>query len=262
MFCCEAISQQARKSYRAHRPCCRHSRPVARSPTGSIGALDGRSSEPAHGRVAWRSTTCGPICSVAAWWRWLTTLACKATGQAIRSFWTGWPSELVRVGWFASTCLRTIVCRAPIASRRPCAANLDERDPLNTLLAGSRYRVEAEIVRDLFFSASGLLDRRRRPDDLPGHSRLVRDIAYKYQIVWPTSSARQIATAGHVHSFPPSNPYPSLVMFDAPEGTNCGRPAQSLEHAAASAHHAERPSVHGKCPGSRSARAGRRSGRH
>ena len=132
-------------------------------------------------------------------------------------------SEMVRVGWSRKQLLRTILLSSAYRQSSAMRSELDERDPLNTLVARQgRFRVEAEIVRDLFLSASGLLNPMLGgPTIYPAIPDSVRDIAYKYQIIWMTSSAPERYRRGLYVHFRRSNPYPSLLMFDAPEGTVC-----------------------------------------
>jgi hypothetical protein len=132
-------------------------------------------------------------------------------------------SELTRVGWSRKQLLRTIVLSNTYRQSSAIRRELNERDPLNLLVARQgRYRVEAEVVRDLFLSASGQLNPTLGgPTIFPAIPDSVRDIAYKYKIVWPTSSAPDRYRRGMYIHFRRSNPYPSLMMFDAPEGTIC-----------------------------------------
>jgi hypothetical protein len=132
-------------------------------------------------------------------------------------------SELVRVGWSRKQLLRTIVLSNAYRQSSAIRRELNERDPLNMLVARQgRFRVEAEVVRDLFLSASGQLNRSLGgPTIYPAIADSVRDIAYKYRIVWPTSAAPDRYRRGMYIHFRRSNPYPSLMMFDAPEGTIC-----------------------------------------
>ena len=62
-------------------------------------------------------------------------------------------------GWSLKQLHRLIVTRPPTGSRRSVTPELLARDPYNRLLArGPRFRVEAEIVRDIALAASGLLN--------------------------------------------------------------------------------------------------------
>jgi mono/diheme cytochrome c family protein len=132
-------------------------------------------------------------------------------------------SEFVRAGWSRKQLVRTIVLSSTYRQSSALRSELEERDPLNTLLARqARFRVEAETVRDLFLSASGLLNPSLGgPTIFPAIPDSVRDIAYKYKIVWPTSSGPERYRRGLYIHFRRSNPYPSLLVFDAPEGTAC-----------------------------------------
>jgi hypothetical protein len=131
--------------------------------------------------------------------------------------------ELVRGSWSRKALIRQIVLSSAYRQASRFRSELEARDPLNTLVARQgRFRVEAEIARDVFLSASGLLDRTvGGPTIYPAISDAVRDIAYKYQLVWPTSPAPVCYRRGMYIHFRRSNPYPSLMMFDAPEGTVC-----------------------------------------
>jgi len=68
-------------------------------------------------------------------------------------------SELVRLRWSQKELIRLVVRSAAYRQASRYRPELVERDPDNTLLARqNRYRVEAEIVRDLALSVSGLLN--------------------------------------------------------------------------------------------------------
>jgi hypothetical protein len=66
-------------------------------------------------------------------------------------------TEFVRLKWSRKALIRTVVLSATYqqSSRRPADASVDQDAEL--LVRQNRYRVEAEIVRDLALSASGLL---------------------------------------------------------------------------------------------------------
>jgi mono/diheme cytochrome c family protein len=131
--------------------------------------------------------------------------------------------EFRRNGWSRKQLIRTIVLSSAYRQTSAHRSDLAERDPLNMLVARQgRFRVEAEIVRDLFLAASGLLDRTLGGATVyPTIPDSVRDIAYKYQLIWPTSAAPDCYRRGMYIHFRRSNPYPSLMVFDAPEGTLC-----------------------------------------
>ena len=60
--------------------------------------------------------------------------------------------------WDVKHLIRTIVTSHTYRQSSMSTAELDERDPDNRLLARqSRFRVEAEVVRDIALSVSGLL---------------------------------------------------------------------------------------------------------
>lgn len=69
--------------------------------------------------------------------------------------------EFIRTGWRRKSLIRLIVCSATYRQSSRQRAELADRDPENRLLwRQNRFRVEAEIVRDLALAASGLLERR------------------------------------------------------------------------------------------------------
>ncbi len=69
--------------------------------------------------------------------------------------------DFVESGWDVKAALKQIVMSATYRQSSRVTPALLERDPQNTLLArGPRFRLEAELVRDLALSASGLLSPR------------------------------------------------------------------------------------------------------
>ncbi len=129
--------------------------------------------------------------------------------------------ELMEHGWSLKHLHRTIVLSSTYRQRSHVTPALYERDPNNRLLArGPRFRVDAEIVRDIALSASGLLDR-----TIGGPS--VFPPAPEFLFLPPTSygdKAWNVATgpdryrrALYTFRFR-SVPYPVLQAFDAPSG--------------------------------------------
>jgi len=105
------------------------------------------------------------------------------------------------------------------------------KDPANRLLGrGPRFRVEAEIVRDIALAASGLLN-----PEIGGPSVFPPAPAFLFQPpvsygpkVWgKPDSKEQYRRAIYTFSYR-SVPYPALQMFDAPNGDfSCVRRARS-----------------------------------
>jgi len=119
--------------------------------------------------------------------------------------------------------IRQIVTSATYRQSSRYRPELAEIDPLNTLLARqARFRVEGEIVRDLFLEASGLLSRKVGGSTIrPIVDDSIRDYGYKYNLVWPVSSGSERYRRGLYIHLKRTNPYPSLIAFDAPEGNVC-----------------------------------------
>ncbi len=151
---------------------------------------------------------------------------------ASRSCSTGWPSSSWSSGWSLKQLHRLIVTSATYRQSSRVTPELLARDPDNRLLArGPRFRVEAEVVRDIALAASGLLE--------PQARRAAASIRRR-----PTScSCRRPATArrsGRKSTGPDryrralytfrfrSVPYPVLQTFDAPNGDfSCVRRVRS-----------------------------------
>src|SRR5690606_10451865 len=67
-------------------------------------------------------------------------------------------TEFVRLGWSQRALHRLIVLSSTYRQDAAATPELLERDPYNRLLArGPRFRVEAEMIRDIVLAASGLL---------------------------------------------------------------------------------------------------------
>lgn len=126
-------------------------------------------------------------------------------------------AEFMESGWSRKHLIRTILLSATYrqsSERKEDAARLD---PLNKLLSRqARVRVDAEIVRDLALSASGLLQRKiggasvypPQPDGVYAFTQ--RNAA------WPTSKGDDRYRRGMYTFFMRSAPHPLLTTFDTP----------------------------------------------
>ncbi len=136
--------------------------------------------------------------------------------------------EFMESGWDRKQMIRTIVQSATYrqSSRVLVSDDPDHQPafgPENLLFARqSRFRVESEIVRDLFLDASGLLHREvGGPTIHPVIPAAVRNLGYKYKTRWMVSNRPQRYRRGLYIHFKRTNPYPTLVMFDGPESNVC-----------------------------------------
>jgi hypothetical protein len=79
-------------------------------------------------------------------------------------------------------------------------------------------RVEAEIVRDLYLAASGLLSTKvGGPSVFPPLPPGVADLSYANNFKWKTSQGEDRYRRGMYTFFKRTSPHPNLVSFDCPD---------------------------------------------
>ena len=134
-------------------------------------------------------------------------------------------------GWGLKSLHRTIVTSATYRQSSKVAPALQANDPYNRLLArGPRFRVDAEVVRDVALAASGLLDPKvGGPSVFPPAPDFLFQPPVSYgPKVWPTSEGGDRHRRALYTFRYRSVPYPSLQTFDAPNGDfACVRRARS-----------------------------------
>ncbi|MFO0901246.1 MAG: DUF1553 domain-containing protein [Pirellulales bacterium] len=131
--------------------------------------------------------------------------------------------DLQEHGWDLKRLLRQLVTSA--AYRQSCAVTPEqfERDPENRLLArGPRNRLDAEVVRDQALSVAGLLSHKMfGPSVKPPQPNLGLSAAFGSGIDWETSAGEDRYRRGLYTAWRRSNPYPSMLTFDAPNREVC-----------------------------------------
>ncbi len=139
--------------------------------------------------------------------------------------------EFMDSGWSLKKLHRLIVTSATYQQTSRVTPELYQRDPYNRLLArGPRFRVEAEIVRDIALAASGLLNPKIGGPSVypPAPEFLFQPPASYGPKIWneehgPDRYRRAIYTFRYR-----SVPYPMLQTFDAPNGDmSCVRRVRS-----------------------------------
>ena len=130
--------------------------------------------------------------------------------------------EFMERGWSQKAILREIVSSATYRQSSAASASLHERDPDNRFLArGARYRIEAEMVRDVALAAAGLLSPKLGgPSVYPPQPEGVWNVPYS-EMQWETSSGEDLYRRSLYTFYRRSSPYPSLVGFDAPSREQC-----------------------------------------
>ncbi len=131
-------------------------------------------------------------------------------------------SDFVSHGWQVKRLLRTLVMSATYRQGAHVGAAKLERDPANRLLARApRFRVEAEMVRDVALSAAGLLSNRiGGPSVFPLQPDGIWDTPYNGDR-WETSSGEERYRRGLYTFWKRSSPYPAFTTFDAPSREVC-----------------------------------------
>ena len=139
--------------------------------------------------------------------------------------------ELMDRNWSLKAIHRAIVMSATYRQSSHVTKELYTRDPYNELLArGPRFRVDAEIVRDIALAASGLLNGKVGGPSVfpPAPAFLFAPPASYGPKSWKESTdADRYRRALYTFRYR-SVPYPMLQTFDAPNGdASCVRRARS-----------------------------------
>ncbi len=139
--------------------------------------------------------------------------------------------ELMDRGWSLKALHRTIVSSATYRQSSRVTPEQIAKDPYNRLLArGPRFRIDAELVRDVALAASGLLEPKvGGPSVFPPAPEFLFQPPVSYgPKVWPESKgADRYRRAVYTFRYR-SVPYPVLQTFDAPNGDfACVRRARS-----------------------------------
>jgi hypothetical protein len=138
-------------------------------------------------------------------------------------------TEFIRRGWSMKAMHRLIVTSATYRQDSRISPEQLARDPKNELLArGPRFRVEAEVVRDIALKASGLLNPAiGGPSVFPPQPEGVTALAYG-SVAWKTSQGSDRFRRGLYTYTKRTAPYASFTIMDAPTSeTACVRRERS-----------------------------------
>jgi len=126
--------------------------------------------------------------------------------------------EFVRRDWDYQEMLRLIVTSSTYRQSSAATPELIERDPRNRLLArGPRYRVKAELVRDIMLAASGLLTREiGGPSVYPPMPEGFLTLTFDGGGAWPESEGPDRYRRGIYTYIKRTMPHPMLSVFDTP----------------------------------------------
>ena len=130
-------------------------------------------------------------------------------------------SELIRQGWSRKQLIELIVSSSTYRQASIVRPGFAARDPQNELLSRqNRFRVEAEIIRDLSLDASGLLSRKLGgPSIRPRLPSGVAELGYAGSVKWPQSKGEDNYRRGLYIFFQRTVPYPMLMTFDSADST-------------------------------------------
>jgi hypothetical protein len=127
-------------------------------------------------------------------------------------------SEYMQRGWSTKQMLRQMVTSATYRQSSNARAEVEAKDPANTLLARqSRLRLPAELIRDQALYAAGLLDLRIGGQSVrPAQPKGVAELSYGGSVKWVESTGVDRYRRGMYILFQRTVPYPQLMAFDAP----------------------------------------------
>ncbi len=129
--------------------------------------------------------------------------------------------EFMQRGWSMKAMHRLMVTSATYRQSSKVTPVLLERDPDNTLLArGPRFRMEAEMIRDVTLAAGGLLSRKiGGPSVFPFQLEGIWKPNPDFQ--WVTSEGEDGHRRGLYTFWKRTSPYPSFINFDATSREFC-----------------------------------------
>ena len=130
--------------------------------------------------------------------------------------------EFMEHDWSIKTLHRLIVTSATYRQDSRVTEELLKRDPYNRLLArGPRHRVDAETVRDIMLTASGLLSREiGGPSVYPPQPAGATALAYG-NAKWSTSTGPDRFRRSLYTFSKRTAPFAAYAIFDGPTGENC-----------------------------------------
>ncbi|HXG63654.1 MAG TPA: PSD1 and planctomycete cytochrome C domain-containing protein [Blastocatellia bacterium] len=131
-------------------------------------------------------------------------------------------TEFMRQKWSMKAIIRLTVTSATYRQSSKVTPELLERDPYNRLLArGSRFRMEAEMIRDVALAASGLLGRKiGGPSVFPYQPEGIWSLPYNDD-KWVMSKGEDRYRRGIYTFWRRTAPYPAFLPFDAPSRETC-----------------------------------------
>ena len=131
-------------------------------------------------------------------------------------------TELMAKRWSVKQLHKLIVTSATYRQRPHVSKQSLRLDPLNRLLSrGPRYRVDAEMVRDMMLKASGLLSEKMYgPSVYPPQPASVTALAYG-NTRWPVSSGEDRYRRSIYTFSKRTAPFAAFTVFDSPTGESC-----------------------------------------
>jgi Protein of unknown function (DUF1549)/Protein of unknown function (DUF1553)/Planctomycete cytochrome C len=126
------------------------------------------------------------------------------------------------MGWSMKRLVRLIVTSSTYRQSSATTPALLEKDPYNRLLArGPRFRMEAEMIRDVTLAASGLLSRKLGgPSVFPLQPEGVWKAPYSGE-KWMVSKGEDRFRRGLYTFVRRSSPHPAMMTFDATSREYC-----------------------------------------
>jgi hypothetical protein len=121
--------------------------------------------------------------------------------------------------WSVKRMVRLIVQSATYRQSSAPRRELAERDPKNILVARqNRFRLEAEVIRDVSLAASGLFTPTvGGPSVRPKQPAGISELTYAGSARWVESTGPDRYRRGLYTWFQRTSPYPMLMTFDAPD---------------------------------------------
>jgi hypothetical protein len=129
--------------------------------------------------------------------------------------------ELAALSWSRKGLIRRITASGTYRQSSRHRSDLTAIDPLNRLLGRqNRFRVEAEIVRDLHLAAGGLHSERiGGPSVFPPLGEEFVKITFRSELPWKNSQGADRHRRGMYTFFKRTVPYPDLMIFDCPDAS-------------------------------------------